>query len=200
MPNDFLEKTLEEIIFYNRHRIIKRGFNEEFYDHTERQFLLPSGRRIDILTWQIRGNVIYANIIELKKDQATNAAFWQGLDYLDEFTTHLFGTFGDMKMKLTIIGKDIYDSVSKLLCLDSKILKLYDYIYDWDGIRFSEHNYTSNKIISGIKRDIIQPFIKPESAIYYPAIEFSNRLRLFDAEKIEEGIKKHNDQQQRNIL
>ncbi len=42
MENDFLEKTLEEIIFENWAVIPERGFTE-LLEFTERQFRLPSG-------------------------------------------------------------------------------------------------------------------------------------------------------------
>ena len=59
MPNDFLEKTLEDIVYENRYVMHEMGLSR-FKSHAYRQVILPSGRKIDILGFEIKdGQITY---------------------------------------------------------------------------------------------------------------------------------------------
>jgi hypothetical protein len=51
MTPDFFEETLESIIYEEKEECVKRGF-PALYKHTVRQYILPSGRKIDLLTFE----------------------------------------------------------------------------------------------------------------------------------------------------
>lgn len=53
MPNDFLEKTPEDIVFENRAVIHTKGLCK-FRGTSFRQVILPSGKKMDIISYDIR--------------------------------------------------------------------------------------------------------------------------------------------------
>lgn len=65
----FLENDLEAIIFQNRNALHTRGL-PPFHSKICRQFTLPSGKRMDIFSFEIRNNELYFSVWELKKSTA----------------------------------------------------------------------------------------------------------------------------------
>lgn len=181
---DFLEKDLEDIMVEYHRKLKVRGF-EDFYEHIERQFYLPSGKKIDIITWEIKGDVLYAKIIELKKDSTNEAALFQGLGYMQEFCECTAEEFSDLKVDLILVGTNIYNSVSNFLSVNPKNLKLYEYEYSFDGIKFRLHDYSVELMIKWINdRRLNNDF----SVHYAPGVVFSNSLRDKDNTRQKELI------------
>lgn len=136
MPADFLEKTLEEIIFENRHRIHERGF-VPFFKNAQRQYRLPSGKVIDILTWDVKGDVFHAKIIELKKDSNSDAAFWQAIDYCGELFMTLFNEFTNIYIQPIICANSISTNIENLMFVRTNVVAI-SYKYNYDGIVFNK--------------------------------------------------------------
>jgi hypothetical protein len=173
MLSDFLEKTLEDIIYNYSHKIHEQGFCE-FYLNKERQFRLPSGRIIDILTWEIKGDVLYFKIIELKRGCCDEAAFWQGLAYLNEFVAYIYPHFSNIRSKIILCGRSISENIENLLMVTGHA-HAYVYKYAYDGIRFST-NQTGNK--SGIDQYSEEQMTKiPLTHSSSFGIELSEKLR-----------------------
>ena len=141
MENDFLEKTLEEIIFENWAVIPERGFTE-LLEFTERQFRLPSGGVIDLLTWNIKGDVLYITIIELKKDAISAAAFFQLLNYYCELMSLTMGSFSEVRPKIVLVGNSIPVDIGNIMMITGN-LELYSYKYNYDGIHFKKSEQTT---------------------------------------------------------
>lgn len=136
MGVDFLEKTLEEIVFENKDTVKDRGFMS-FYQHTFRQYYLPSGKKIDIFSYEIVDNILYFRIVELKKECLNYAAFKQIMVYFFEVLEHTLGHFSKVEGKLTLVGK-ILDTDAFLLSENGGLLEFYLYKYTYDGIYFKK--------------------------------------------------------------
>jgi hypothetical protein len=139
MPSDFLEKTLETIIYENYRILQSRGLDLN-YRHIDKQFKLPSGKIIDLINWQVDENEISLSIIELKKDICSDAALWQLLEYVHEIIYHLTGHFDKISYTAILIGDSIGYNVETLLLLKFPLLKIYSYQYNFDGITFKKEN------------------------------------------------------------
>ncbi len=187
---DFLEKTLETIIFENQETIKERGFTE-ILEITERQFRLPSGKIIDLLSWDIQGDVLFVNVIELKKGCIDEAAFFQGLDYYCEFLGITLGCFADVKAELILVGNSLSYNVNRLKTLNIPVTP-YLYKYNYDGITFTKANKTLSDYIPMFKENYIGDYKDPEY------LEVCNRLRdkVYELEK---EAAEHKDQQRNKI-
>jgi len=133
--NDFFEKTLEEIVFDRRNTIHERGL-DIFYKNAERQVYLD-GKKIDILTWEIANDVIYARIIEFKREKVGEAALFQGLHYYSDFICATMGSFKDYHVEVILIGTEISANVRTAMYV-SNVIKAYEYSYGFDGVYFKE--------------------------------------------------------------
>lgn len=172
MPSDFLEKTLEAIIYENHKAIPGRGLKLK-YTHIDRQFALPSGKKIDLLNWQIVDDVLYATIIELKKDQLSESALWQVLGYLDEFTCHSVGRFPDMQIDIMLIGDEFNQNIAQFLQV-SAYVSVYTYKYSYDGILFQEIENSLDLMLK-INRKIPKPMFEEETIT--KRLKFQSKLR-----------------------
>lgn len=133
MPNDFLEKTLEDIIFENKSTIFLRGI-PEFLKRTFRQFILPSGKKIDIISFEILEEELFVQIWELKRDVINIDAICQAYDYLWEFMGAVHD-FKKINSEIILIGKQ-YNPISIMSDIKSKI-SIFTYSYGMDGITFN---------------------------------------------------------------
>lgn len=158
--SDFLEKTLEDIVYENRYRIYKRGFID-FYFCTERQFTLPSGARMDLFTWELRGEVLFCKIIELKKERVTADSLWQILRYYDEIFFGLYKQFSGLKIDLVLVGNGITDNIDSVSTLIPQ-LSVYEYKYNFDGISFFKTNFFSEDELKRINHE--QPYREPNES------------------------------------
>lgn len=150
MPNDFLEKTLEDIIYENRNVIHTRGFMQ-IKDTAFRQVILPSGRKIDILGFDIKNGGLYCDIYELKRDTINSDAVCQAYNYYLELKHSTKDHFTSFSAQLVMVGRK-YEAVPILDALPIPV-KVYNYEYRMDGIFFKEMtnpyiNYSPNKSFS----------------------------------------------------
>ena len=140
MKNDFLEKTLEDIIFENKDVISERGF-PSLYKNTERQYQINS-KRIDLFSYEEVDNVFYFKIFELKRDVVHPDAFHQIADYFWQIGVSLKDKgYTDCKYELYLIGNDFHSDLFNY-CFISEFLHLYQYKYDYDGIKFEKMGRT----------------------------------------------------------
>lgn len=134
-----LEKPLEDIIFENKDKIHKYGFIY-FSSKAFRQYLLPSGKKIDIVTWERLDDEVYLDIIEIKKDSISGRnGIVQAYEYAAELTDILFSESGvnTIYLKIILVGYDYTDlSVTKFL---SFLPDIYTYITcPLDGTKFTQ--------------------------------------------------------------
>ncbi len=134
----FFENNLEEIIFNNKNKIHTRGFSATFYKNTETQFVLPSGKIIDILSWEIsNNNELSATIFELKRNNISIESLSQVCEYALEFLVHVENGFKYLKLEIVLCGCTISEQILNLVSLNSN-LSVYTYDYTYDGIFFKK--------------------------------------------------------------
>lgn len=136
--NDFFEKNLEDIVFENRNTVHEKGF-PRFYKNAKRQFLLPSQKRVDIFTWVVVNDVLYARVIEFKRAAIQEAALWQAIRYHHELISATAGYFKDYEIEICLVGTDVHESLNVLLAASvSEHIRLIKYQYSFHGIKFIE--------------------------------------------------------------
>lgn len=150
MPNDFLEKTLEDIVFENRASIHERGL-ERFKSKAFRQVILPSGKRIDILGFDVHDGNLKYDLYELKREHITIDSVCQAYNYVEEINHLIRGSFKSCEASIIMIGKK-YEPLSILKAVSIPVY-VYTYDYKVDGIwfdkkchskaRFSSHEHFS---------------------------------------------------------
>ena len=133
MPNDFLEKTLEDLIFENRAKIHENGL-PKFKHRSYRQFYLPSGRKIDIISFEFISGTLFVNLYELKKECIDTSSICQAYNYMHEFKGLLKGLYNECHVKIVLVGKK-YDPISILDGLQADI-EVYTYDYRLNGLQF----------------------------------------------------------------
>jgi hypothetical protein len=135
MPNDFLEKTLEELIFTNKENLGNRGF-PSLLKNTLKQFRLPSGLIIDLLSYEIDDNQNMAvKIYELKRAKINAGAVFQLLTYEAEIFQLCFSHFPNIHIENYLIGSEM-DANVFLLNNGHFNLNVLLYDYKFDGLYF----------------------------------------------------------------
>lgn len=137
MPNNFLEKSLEDIIYENNDEIHSRGLSK-FKNTTFRQFELPSGKKIDLITYSLFRGSISVDIYELKKEQIDTATVYQLYNYAHEFLGMVSDEFQIVNIKLVLVGK-AYQPISILEAVNLPI-EIYTYEYAMTGIVFTKQS------------------------------------------------------------
>jgi len=159
---NFLEKNLEDIIFENKELLSDRGLVNIFYKNTKRQVIMPFGRKIDMLTWGIVDDVIYARIIELKKDCVGYNALYQSVQCYIDFIATISGYFKDYKIEIVLIGDCVSGDIKDIGCT-SDLFRFFDYTYKLDGIYFREYHQNCSYLKSVFnkltKDEAAKPFI-----------------------------------------
>lgn len=142
MLNDFLEKTLEDIIYNNRDVIHSRGLSK-IKSNAYRQVILPSGKKIDILGFEIKSGVLCCDIYELKREVINADAICQAFNYYTELKFITKNFFSNIDAKIIMVGRK-YEPVSIINALPVPI-DVFTYEYYMDGIVFNEvsDRYTS---------------------------------------------------------
>lgn len=134
MSIPFLENDLEAIIFQNRNALHTRGL-PPFHSKICRQFTLPSGKRMDIFSFEIRNNELYFSVWELKKEQINSDALCQALSYHKEIKSIVGNDFKKIHGQILLIGKSFgYLPLIDYLEVD---IRVYTYAYGADGISFN---------------------------------------------------------------
>lgn len=138
------EKQLEDLIFDNRQSMADRGLCP-FYAYTERQYKLPSGRIIDLFTFEIKDDILYAKIVELKKDELNEAAIWQIGIYYEELLLLTLGYFKDYQIDLILVGDGMNFNVSRLVMMNC-IIQAYTYNFGINGLTFVRFDNSSTAL------------------------------------------------------
>lgn len=132
---DFLEKTLEDIIYQNRHFIADRGFMMP-EPNMIRQFILPSGMRMDLFSYDIKDdNTINCTIFELKKGEINISALVQVSAYYYEIRGLLEAHFQNINITQVLVGSSWSSEFYSVFEHLSNI-KVFIYEYLIDGIKF----------------------------------------------------------------
>lgn len=136
MASDFLEKTLEDIVYENRNVIHQRGL-PQIRTNSFRQFYLPSGVKLDIASFEVIGDCLYFDIWELKRDNINYSTLHQAYGYLDEIRCLCSDLFNECVFHIILVGKT-YNPMP--LLIDFKIkTSCYTYSYEMNGISFKRH-------------------------------------------------------------
>lgn len=146
----FFEKDLEDMMFENRLTLKDRGF-AEFYPNVARQVRLPLGGIIDILTWDIVGDLLKVRVIELKKNSIDIAAFTQVSQYAGIFFAHSI-MFEKLEIEIVLVG--LYpdgDLLDIITAIDYPNIKLYTYSFDYNGLKFEKFTTKPKKSIEELK-------------------------------------------------
>lgn len=136
MPNDFLEKTLEEIIFENRDKVHGRGF-PNFLANAKRQFIMPIYGTCDIFSWEISEKSFKGKIFELKKDKVDINTLSQVIGYGKQLDAILINRFQNIDISLYAIGNEIDTNVLNLAYWGLNV-HIYTYDYSFDGLVFEK--------------------------------------------------------------
>lgn len=169
MEKKFLERTLEQIIYSHRETIHEYGL-PKMYKNTLRQFKLPSGKIIDLLSFDIKDNVFNCLIFELKKENVDENTVIQAYNYLFELSALFNKQFFGWEAKIILIGSMI-KPMPILNSIDFQV-ELYNYEYKIDGIKFKKieppsTNFDGDKDFCNIMRAIKHEFIdNPHVSIY----------------------------------
>lgn len=136
---DITEAMLETMIFENRHIIHERGF-PRFYRNASRQVVLPSGKIMDIITYEVNDNVLNVRVIELKKDLITVPAILQALYYMDELNLYACNAFDKVNWDIVVVGSSIDADGFTVASFLIQHLKALDYKFDFNGLAFGNDN------------------------------------------------------------
>lgn len=136
MPSDFLEKTLEDIIFENRNTIHGHGL-PKFKKTIFRQFVLPSGKKLDIFSYDLIDGHIVIDIYELKRASINTDAVCQAYNYFMEVTQFTAGRFKSVDIHIIMIGR-YYDPVMVFEKMNLPF-SVYTYDYQLNGMTFLKH-------------------------------------------------------------
>lgn len=133
--DSFSEKELETMIMDNVNIMPDRGL-PEFYSNTERQVKIPLSGIADIITWEFIDNILYARIIELKRDEISVTTLIQALDY--HLCVGFMGLLCEkVQLEIVLIGRLIKEDIKQLLGLGIPNLKLYRYDFNFNGLYFT---------------------------------------------------------------
>ena len=134
MPNDFVERTVEDIIFNNRNVIHNYGL-PKFKSKVFKQFYLPSGKKIDILAYDLINGHIHVDIYELKRFVINTDAVAQAYNYLVEFSALAAMNFKSVDINIIMVGNR-YEPVPIFEKMNLPF-SVYVYEYSIDGMRFN---------------------------------------------------------------
>jgi hypothetical protein len=132
--SDFLERNLEDLIFENKSNIEQRGF-PTLRDTLCRQFRLPSNKCIDLLSYSVEDNTLYASIFELKREKLGIQSLLQLLGYGSEFLVNASPHFKRVELEMALVGLD-YDKELGLMLQQMLPVDLYLYKYTYNGLFF----------------------------------------------------------------
>lgn len=142
----FLEKNLEDIIFNtNPFKLFERGLDIVDYSARKRQLKIGNYGIADIVLFARDCNVLYVNVVELKKDTINIESLIQASRYIkgiDRYIRRKRQKDIEIEYGITLIGANL-DLNSSFVHLTDVIadsgfnLKIYTYQYEFDGIRFN---------------------------------------------------------------
>lgn len=130
-----LEADIEHMIFNNKDHIHERGF-VEFLDVSERQFRLPSGKIIDIVTYRENEEVFHFKIIELKRGIINIQTFEQAINYCHEFLIpEASKKVKEIQYEIILCGSEIDPTLENVIYLGCNV-QAYLYEFNYNGLSF----------------------------------------------------------------
>lgn len=155
--NNFLEKTLENIIMANLDKMPSKGL-DIFYKNTVNQIAFRTFIA-DIFTWEEVDDILYCRIIELKREKVDEHAFWQVFNYKIDLFLFIFDKYKyikDIKIEIVLIGTSFNDNVEFISNYTG--LKLYKYNYNIDGVFFeyNDSDFNDNVINAFYKNNLLK--------------------------------------------
>jgi hypothetical protein len=132
--SDFLEKNLEDLIFENRTTVEQRGF-PALHPVLCRQFRLPSNKCIDLLSYKVENDILYASIFELKREKLGIESLLQVFGYGSEFLINSSPHFKRVELEMNLVGLD-YSPELGLMLQQLLPVDLYLYKYTYNGLFF----------------------------------------------------------------
>lgn len=131
--NHFTEKTLEDLIFQNHSTIHQKGF-EIMLNNIKRQYRLPSGKIVDLVTFESDGDELMLYVIELKKGEVSADTVSQAFGYYNELMFYLSETYKTIHHKIILVGYEVMEI--PLLDFLKGNIDIYKYNYDINGLSF----------------------------------------------------------------
>lgn len=140
---DFLEKDLEDIIFYaDKNELANRGLfvvlPEDVPTHYFRQVKLGNYGVCDLLKVKYFGDFVSVTVFELKRKKITKETFFQVLRYARGIQHLAKIKCKSVVVNMIMIGGEIEDSEVRYLPNLFDNLKTFTYSYKFDGIYFRE--------------------------------------------------------------
>jgi hypothetical protein len=142
MPLDFLEETVEDIVFDNRSIIHQYGL-PKFKKHVFRQAILPSGKKMDIVSFEIIDGHLYIDIYELKLRTVNTDTVCQAYGYFMEMWQITAGFFKSIDIHIILVGK-YYEPIPIFEKMKLPF-SVYSYDYSLNGISFKTHQQRRQK-------------------------------------------------------
>lgn len=162
--DEVLEKTIESWIYNNPQKCVEKGF-PKFYKNIQNQYRLPSSKRIDIFTWEVREDALFFKIIELKRGEYGTSALSQAAEYLFEVLVQCLGHFSEIKYEIVLVGTEMDCSLDKVALVCTNVC-FCRYLYDMDGVSFTYDYYVDEG-----------DFCKPKKEPNMRGIDFVNELK-----------------------
>jgi hypothetical protein len=134
---DFLETDLEDIIFEHR-KVIHRYGLPKFLKNTIRQLILPSGKKIDLFTFDIKDDELTFAVFELKKDKTDTQTLVQAFGYVSELMEMFYDKFAACKPAIVVVGKDVKHI--PLIYFLKIPAESYSYKYGINGLEFTRED------------------------------------------------------------
>lgn len=142
---EFLEKDLEDIIFETDNCDLQdRGLI--VHSNKKRQVRIGNYGIADIVSWARDYNVLYIDVMELKKDYVNNNTFMQAIRYAKGIERYFQKRRPNIKVliSITLVGR--YVDLTQDVCFLPDIIKtttegiisIYTYNYTALGIEFTE--------------------------------------------------------------
>ncbi len=136
MPTDFLEKTVEDIVFENKEVIHNYGL-PKFRKTVFRQFVLPSGKKLDIVAFDLIDGHLILDIYELKRHEINTDAICQAYNYFIQVTQLTAGKFKSVDIHIIMVGR-WYDPFMLFEKMELPF-SVYTYDYKLTGMTFRKH-------------------------------------------------------------
>ncbi len=163
------EEQLESFIYDNRDKIHEKGL-PKFYQNTIRQFRLPNNKIIDLFTYEVKDNVLYFRVIELKKELVWVDTITQALGYTAFVNVLTDFCFTEVRPEFILVGSQINNLALACTHFLDKFLSIYDYQLKYEGILFSKKEY--QQCIHKNSYDFCN-LLKTENSIYEGFLENS---------------------------
>lgn len=134
---DFLEKTLEDIIFNTPNYLLNiRGL--PIYGIKKRQIKVGNYGIIDLITFKREDGIFNINLFELKRGEISCSTFWQSVRYKKGIINYMdsIGFSFPFRINIILIGSSVSTDGEFAFLPEILNIKFYKYNYEFDGVHF----------------------------------------------------------------